>query len=390
MEKTARISTMGILRLLGFALLGVLMVFVVLVNLTPFLDGRGDLMDFGSFYASGVKLARGENPYDSESEYIFEIVFPRVGAGGKMLNLNPPISLLFFRPLAGTDPQRSLKVWQALSALLYIASVMILTRLYREQVTPLRFLWAFLLAGAWHTIVLGQVYAVLLFFAVLGCTWLKQGQSIPAGLAIGLVVALKPNFAVWILFLLAGGYTAASIAAMLTGLLVSAIPVVLYGPRIYSQWLEASALQRETLIMPGNNSLPGLLARFDGVTPGIVISLLLVLALVFLLHRRASVERQSPEGVSALGILASLLASPIAWTGYTILLLPLFFSLKRWSPAVVFSAALLAIPFQAVLLFFQTSFAAFVLLGWLYGWALLLLLGFVVRKTMTTSSIQTN
>ena len=70
-------------------------ILVILINLLPFYDGKNDLMDFGSFYASGLKLSQNDNPYDASSDYILEILFPKVGAGGKMVNLNPPISLLF-------------------------------------------------------------------------------------------------------------------------------------------------------------------------------------------------------------------------------------------------------------------------------------------------------
>ena len=75
-----------------------------------------------------------------------------------------------------------------------------------------------------------------------------------------------------------------------------------------------------------------------------------------------------------------LLASPISWTGYTIFLLPIFFSLKKWTVPAIISAAILSIPFAIVLQLFQTSFVNFVIFGWLYGWGILLLLGDVVEK----------
>ena len=56
-------------------------------------------------------------------------------------------------------------------------------------------------------------------------------------------------------------------------------------------------------------------------------------------------------------------------------MLPVFFSLKKWTIPVTISAAILSIPFAIVLQLFQTSFINFVLFGWLYGWAILLLLG---------------
>jgi len=365
-------------------------ILVILINLLPFYDGKNDLMDFGSFYASGLKLSQNDNPYDANSDYILEILFPKVGAGGKMVNLNPPISLLFFRPLTQADPYRAMVVWQVISATLYIISVLLLTKTYQDRLSPAKFAWVFMLAGVWHTIVLGQIYVVLLLLTVLAWIFLRQEKTIYAGVALGLLVAIKPNFAIWPLFLLVAGYTIPVLASAITAALVSLIPVFVYGTTVYAQWMEASALRPETLIMPGNNSILGLFARFDSVPLGIAISVLVVLVLLVCARLRKPKSMEPVEYISALGVIASLLASPIAWTGYTMLLLPIFFSLKRWSYPVIFSAIVLAIPFQVVLQLFQTSFAALVIFGWLYGWAILLLLGMVVRNTMMTTSIQTN
>lgn len=374
----------------SFMLACLLFITAILINLLPFLDGRNDLMDFGSFYASGLKIRDGENPYDPNSEYIFEINFSQVGAGGKMMNLNPPISVVLFRFLAGLDPHRTLIVWQILSGLLYTSIVLLLARTYKGHTTPAIFLWAFTLAGFWHTIVLGQIYILLLLFTALGWVFLQRGNQIAAGIAIGLLVAIKPNFLLWPLFLLLSGYAVAFLFSVLSSLIVSLIPVLFYGAGIYAQWLEASALQPETIIMPGNSSVLGLTTRFSSLSVGIVVSILLVLMLLVLSKRASPMDLERPEYISALGIIASLLASPISWTGYTILLLPIFFSLRKWTAPVFIGAAILSIPFQIVLQLFQTSFVNFVLFGWLYGWGILLLLGAVVRKTMMTSSIQTN
>ncbi|MGZ9167077.1 MAG: hypothetical protein ACXW4U_18045, partial [Anaerolineales bacterium] len=106
---------------------------IITINILPFLDGKNDLMDFGSFYASGLKIQNGENPYDPNSEYIFEINFARVGAGGKMMNLNPPISVVLFRSLSQFDPHRSLILWQVTSAILYAGIIFLLTSTYRQN-----------------------------------------------------------------------------------------------------------------------------------------------------------------------------------------------------------------------------------------------------------------
>ena len=362
----------------------------VLVNLTPFLDDQNALMDFGSFYGSGLKLQNGENPYDPNSEYVFDINFSRVGAGGKMVNLNPPISVMLFEYLSPFDPYRSLVIWQIISTLLYIGSVFLLASTYKQNIGITKIIWAFTLAGLWHTIVLGQIYTVLLLFSVLGWVSLRKGQYILAGIAIGLLMAIKPNFIIWSVFLLLSGYYLTFAISVLSGLIVSLIPLAVYGTRIYTQWLEASSLRLETLIMPGNNSLLGLSARFHSIALGIVISVILVIVLLVLSRFKSASDMGHPEYISALGIIASLLASPISWTGYTILLLPIYFSLKKWSIPVTVSAAILSIPFAIVLQLFQNSFSNFVIFGWLYGWGILLLLGTVVRNTIMTKSIQTN
>lgn len=363
---------------------------VILINLVPFLDDSNALMDFGSFYASGIKSRNGENPYDPNSEYIFEINFSRVGAGGKMVNLNPPISIGIFDFISRFDPHRSLSIWQITSVILYAASILMLTFAYRQNMTPIKFIWAFTLAGFWHTIVLGQVYIVLLLFTVLGWIFLQRARYLIAGIAIGVVIAIKPNFVIWPIFLLLSGYYLTALISMAVSLLISFIPFLFYGLNIYAQWLEASALRQETLRMPGNNSFLGLAARFDAVTVGLVISGVVVLGLVVISRLKLHKWLEEFEYVSALGIIASLLASPISWTGYTVLLLPIFFSLQKWTIPVTIAAVILVIPFQIVLQLFQTSFANFVIFGWLYGWGILLLLGAVVKNTMSTRSIQTN
>lgn len=362
----------------------------ILINLLPFKDGRNDLMDFGSFYASGLKSQSGENPYDPDSEYIFEINFSQVGAGGKMMNLNPPISVIIFEFLSHFDPHRSLVIWQITSAIIYAGIIFLLTITYRQDSRPMIFLWAFTLAGFWHTLVLGQIYILLLLFIVLGWILLQKANYVAAGMAIGLVVAIKPNFILWPIFLLFSGYYIVFILSVVCSLVVSLIPVIFYGTKIYTQWLEASALHPETIIMPGNSSILGLTTRFSNIYIGIAMTVVMVCFLLFWSKRNTSNNMERTEYLSALGIIASLLASPISWTGYTILLLPVFFSLKKWTVPVIVSAAILSIPFQIVLQLFQTSFINFVLFGWLYGWGILLLLAAVVKNTMMTNSIQTN
>ena len=390
MKNNAGSSYANFGKILGLTVLYLIFIAILMINFFPFIDGQNALMDFGSFYASGLKIRNGENPYDPNSEYIFEINFSRIGAGGKMMNLNPPISVMLFESMSRFNPYRSLIIWQITSAILYTGLIFLLASVYKQNITPTRFIWAFTLAGFWHTLVLGQIYILLLAFTVLGWIFLQRKRYILAGIIIGVVISIKPNFVIWPLFLLASGYYVTFVASILGGLVISLIPVIFYGTRIYAQWLEASALRYETLIMPGNNSILGLTARFQNIDLGIALSAVLVLILLILSKWKISNNVERPERISTLGILASILASPISWPGYTILILPVFFSLKKWSKLVTISAAILSIPFAIVLQLHQTSFENFVIFGWLYGWGILLLLGDAVTNSMTTRSIQTN
>ena len=374
----------------GLAIVCLYFIVVLMIDIFPFLGRQQGLLDFGSFYASGLQIQNGENPYSPDSEYVWKFNFSRVGAGGKMINLNPPITAMVFGYISRFNPDQAFKMWQAVSAILFTGLIFVLTAVYKQNMTPAIFIWAFTLAGFWQTLTLGQIYVFLLLCIVLGWIFIQRKKYILAGIAIGLVVAIKPNFIIWPIFLLVSGYYVTFLVSALSSLLISLIPVLFYGIQIYKQWLEASALRIETLILPGNSSILGLTARFHEITAGIVISIILVCTLLYLSKQKTSMSIEYSEHISALGIIASILASPISWAGYTIFLLPIFFSLKKWTYPVMISAAILSIPFGFILKLWQTSFLNFVIFGWFYGWGILLLLGAVVKNTMMTSSIQTN
>lgn len=363
---------------------------VLMIDVFPFLGEQSELMDFGSFYASGLHIRNGENPYSPDSEYVWKFNFSRVNAGGTMINLNPPITAMIFGYIARFDPHKAFKTWQAISAILFTVLIFALTAVYQKNITPAVFIWAFTLAGFWQTLTLGQIYVFLLLFVVLGWISIRKNRYILAGLAIGVVVAVKPNFILWPIFLLVSGYYVIFLVSVISSLLISLIPVLFYGVRVYEQWLQASSLRIETLILPGNSSILGLTARFNEITAGIIISIILVCTLLYLSKRNTSTGIESAEHISALGIIASILASPISWVGYTMFLLPIFCSMKKWNYPVIVSAVILSIPFGFIPKLWQTSFLNFVIFGWFYGWGILSLLGAVIKNIMMTSRIQRN
>jgi len=374
-----------------------LLLYVYSVNAIFVGTTLGELHDFGSFIAAGQLSEAGENPYSSDSPLVFNVTFKGIALSGDAPNLNPPISVVIFKQIANIDPFVSINTWRIISVLLFTVSIILLQHTYKKIGTSaiFRIAWAVSLAGFWHTIQLGQLYCFLLLLAVLTYVFIKNNKEIPAGIILGLLIAFKPNIIFWAFALLAAGRWKTFLSAGFTGLLVSLIPVATNGFEIYSQWLEASKLFTPVLLLfPGNNSFQGLTARIGEPVAGILLGAILSLSVLWHIYKHRPVD----AAVNALGVTISLLISPIAWTGYTLLLLPVFFEIKKWNWKYYVSAVIFSVPVVHVLDNFKTSMAGFTLFGWFYGWGLLVLLCAIIfsSKTFTgkkeeiTNNIQTN
>lgn len=294
------------------------------------------LGDFGSFYASGRAAREGMDPYD-----VYEFTMDAtLGKGhGAAINLNAPFSVALFELLAPLDPHPARVGWYFASILAYGVTVGLLLRAYPgARGGPLQIVWPFALAGFWETIDLGQVYAFLALLSVLA--WLAfSRQAIGAGILIGAVVAFKPNFVVWPIFLLLAGHVRPAAAAIVSTVVFGLLPIALYGPQIYSQWFAALALESVNPQV-ANASLPGLAVRVGapqwlGIAAG-GLSLLL-------LTRILLTRRPAPRATSGVALVGLLLASPIAWVGYSLFLLPAFMRLLPGA-SLALAAALLCIP----------------------------------------------
>lgn len=330
--------------------------------------------DFGSFIAAARNFLAGASPYSAEHPMVFFVEFDKLKLSSYSVNLNPPLSVLLFAPAATLNPILAFGAWRLVSLFLYAVATLMLMGTYVRLSTRFRALWFLGLAGFWHTLELGQIYVPLLLLTVAAWIALRSGRRVVAGLLIGGLIAIKPNFLIWPLFLLVSGVASTGVAAILTALALSAIPLILFGPGIYRDWLRAST-EFAGMAFPGNSSLPGLFVRFDLTWVGYVLGFGLVVILAVVIRK----YRLSHLDASALALVTSLLAAPIAWAGYTLFLTPVYAS-RPWSRAIRISAAMLTMPFLIVLLFFQDSRFGFVIMGWWYGWAVLWLLFAVVHE----------
>lgn len=329
-----------------------------------------DLMDFGSFLASGRAAGQGLNPYGIHP-LTFHVSFPGFEAWNP--NLNPPISAILFRVFDIPDAHHAFRVWWWFSFASYAAAVALLVRRFGGERPWAVAIWALALAGFWDTLVLGQIYLPLVLAGVAAWILLERGRDVAAGVLIGLVVAMKPNFAVWPGLLFLAGHRRPGLVAGLTAGAVSLVPLLAHGTEIYRQWLELVASDRDRAAFLTNASLAGLAARVGA--PGL--GLAFGLAILAVASAWAHLARPAVARASGVGILASLLASPLAWIHYTLFLAP--FLLSRWDrPSARLVSLALVVPVPWIIHYFGQPPLLQATYGSLYNWALLGCLGMVV------------
>jgi alpha-1,2-mannosyltransferase len=279
-----------------------------LVTLLPSPDMRELHVDFDTFWHSAVALTQGGDIYDTPA---------------KLTNLNPPLLAVLLTPLAGLDALTAYRIFALCTLLLVLGSVLAVARELRlRPLVSTAVLVTVLASSPLHgTLVLGQIYPLLLVGLVSGWIAERRGRPVLAAVLYGITVALKPSLGPLLLLpavqrrwvpLRAGLISAA--AATLFGVLVA-------GPSSGIEWLKI-ALSEPVPDTVDNASLPGLAVRFG--LPGVLGMVLGVAVLVGTLvwcgrHR----DRIDPAGTVPFAVLAAgLLCSPISWHNYLMLLWP--------------------------------------------------------------------
>jgi alpha-1,2-mannosyltransferase len=297
-----------------------------LVTMLPAADMRDLHVDFDTFWHSAVALVSGDDIYDTPA---------------KLTNLNPPLLTVLLAPFAWLDALTAYRVFMVLTLLLVAASVLAVARELRlSRTATVLALLAVLASSPLHgTLVLGQIYPLLLAGLVAGWLAERRGRPVLAAVLYGVTVALKPSLAPVLLLLavqrrwvpLRAGIAAAA-AATLAGVLIA-------GPSSAIEWLKI-AFTEPVPDTVDNASLPGLAVRFGvpsvfGMLAGLAV---LVGTLVWIGRRR---DRIDPAGTAPWAVLAAgLLFSPIAWHNYLVLLFPGALALAPLGLGAVTAAAL--------------------------------------------------
>jgi arabinofuranan 3-O-arabinosyltransferase len=308
----------------------------VLLRLVPSTDMRELHVDFDTFWHSAVAMVNGTDIYDTPA---------------KLRNLNPPLMTVLLGPFAPMDEVTAYRIWVVLTTLMVAGSVLAVARELRlRAVFTVPALLAVLASSPLHgTLVLGQIYPVLLVGLVAGWIAERRGHPVAAAVLFGITVALKPSLAPILLLPAVQRRWAPFRAGIVSAAVASVLGVLVAGPSSAFGWLRI-AFSEPVPDTVDNASLPGLAVRFGlpsevGMAVGLAV---LVGTLVWCgRHReRIGVGRDATGTVLWAVVAAGLLFSPIAWHNYLMLLFPgalMLISLGR-GPAAAVMLAVAVIP----------------------------------------------
>src|SRR5918998_594346 len=302
-------------------------------------------VDFDSFWRSARAMLEGQSIYDT---------------GVDLVNLNPPLWTVLISPLGLLEPITAYRVFVLISLLIvvgYLAWTVEELRL-RPGWSVVGVIMLLLSSPLLATLALGQVYPVLALGLV--AAWMadrRDGQEI-SGVALGLVVALKPSLLPVLLWPLARRRWKALLAALISGGAATLLGVIVLGP---GETLDYIGVLREQPVSAywDNASLPSAAARLftenpyaqNAATLPWMVGVGYALGIIAIVLTAIRVRHGSEVGLWAL-VAASLLASPIAWHNYLVLLGPgvlLLLARGRAGPAFLL-LALQSIPAQWPLL----------------------------------------
>lgn len=272
-------------------------------------------VDFDTFWRSAVAMLRGGDIYDS---------------GARVNNLNPPIWTVLLAPFALLKALAAYRLFVAVSlsiAIVYLAWMADELRL-RGGWAAVTMVMLILSSPLLATLALGQIYPVLALGLVAAWILARKEAHLASGTSLGLVVALKPSLlpillwpAVLRRWRALGAAVVAGAIATLIGVAVLGLDTtfeylrVLRNEPLTAYWDNAS-LHAAAIRWFTQNQYAHALAVFPAALP-------LAYALgIFVVILTAWVVRRSPEAGLWTLVAASLLASPIAWHNYLVLLGP--------------------------------------------------------------------
>jgi alpha-1,2-mannosyltransferase len=322
--------------------------------------------DFDTFWRSARAFWEGRDVY---------------ATGAELKNLNPPVWVLLISPLGLLEPLVAYRCFVLITLfvtvgyLAWMAGELRLRPAWAVTGTAMLLLSSPLLA----TLALGQIYPVLALGLVAAWIADRRGKLVLSGGVLGLVVALKPSLLPVLLWPLVRRRWRAVVAAILAGAVATLIGAAVVGFAATLDWLR---LLSDSSARPywDNASLPSAAARLFTDNPYAqhvatwtwTIPVAYTLGIAAIVVTAARVRGGAEAGLWALAA-AALLASPIAWHNYLVLLAPgvLLLLARGWVAPAFLLLTLQAIPGQWPLLWNQQQTVTATLALTLYLYILL-------------------
>jgi hypothetical protein len=297
---------------------------------------------FGTYWASGTAAAHGVNPYDA-NPLTPRSHFFALGQNHTVtdLNLNPPILLPLLQVMSHLNLTQFGTVWTIGSALFLIASIGLI--IWNHPAMQLRqILWLGLSSAVFDTISSGQIYFLLLLLATLAWVCAETKREFAASIAIGFLVALKPTTAFWPFFLFLSGRRRLCLRSLCVTALTSILPLALYGPIVYRQWIGALGNDQHWII-PTDIAIPAYFARLGLKSFGMGLAGVVTAWLAYTVWKR----KPSLLATSGIALCATILCAPLAWSAYILMLAPVFVA-RRWSKMETTAALFLMMPSELI------------------------------------------
>jgi alpha-1,2-mannosyltransferase len=322
--------------------------------------------DFDTFWRSAWAFWEGRDIYDT---------------GAQLENLNPPLWILLISPFGLLEPLVAYRVFVLMTLVMTVGYLA-----WMADEVRLRPVWAvvgsamlLLSSPLLATLALGQIYPILALLLVASWVADRQNQSSLCGGTLGIVVALKPSLAPILLWPMVRRRWRTFGVALVSGAVATLVGIVVVGPGATLDWLR---LLSDSSASPywDNASLPSAAARLFTESPFAqhvailpwTIPVAYALGIGAIAVTAARVRQGAEVGLWAL-VAASLLAAPIAWHNYLVLLGPgiLLLLARGWTGPAFLLLALQSIQGQWPLLWNESDTVAATLALTLYFYILI-------------------
>jgi len=333
---TESLSRLGIRQL---SYIGAYACFAVIVMASILLHRKhGEFITFGTYWASGRAAINDLNPYAAYPETL-RSDYSRFGGPKSLpdLNLNPPCILPYIQVLSHLSIERFTIVWMLTTALFFSAGVALLIRNLPE-IQGRQVFWLLLSVPAIGTLMNGQIYGLLFLLSTLAWLFNLRRKDTASAIAIALLVAIRPAMVLWPVMLYLAGHRRLALRSFGAIPIIYAVPLLIYGPSIYREWLSAVA-QEQHWVDPKNIALIPLFSRFGFRLVGIFASVVTGALLAWWAHKK----KPDFTSASGIGICAGILCPPLGWFDYTLFLAPLFVT-RPWRLLPTIAAGLLMLP----------------------------------------------